>query len=207
MTVRNIEKRRELAQTVYDRYGNLTEEERRNLDHEVGAAFCGYETAMSDIAQIIVDSEASPAGALENIRAFITKQLNGGATKNLFRFTEVPTTDMQHYINTTVKDELVRKGHGEGEAAAICRSFIEYPALRENTIGRYGLDTISICGHCGRPMNEGYLVNDMWAFCSEECTRAALLSPEYGWTEETVGEHLSHAGEEDGVICRKKWEG
>ena len=114
---------------------------------------------------------------------------------------------MQGYVNSTVKEELVRKGHSEDEAAQICRSFIEYPALRESSIERNDLDSIRICEHCGAPMNEGYLVNDMWTFCSEECARAALLSPEYGWTEETFNEHLAHADEEDSVIYWTQWEG
>ena len=207
ITLRNIDKRRELQQRVYDNYGSLTEDQRRELDHEVGAAFTGYELAIRDIAQIIVDNKQTPDTMLDSIKNFIMKQLNGKATKNLFRFSELPTTDMQGYINSTVKEELVRKGHSEDEAAQICRSFIEYPSLRESIIERNDLDSIRICEHCGAPMNEGYLVNDMWTFCSEECARAALLSPEYGWTEETFNNHLAHANEEDSVIYWTQWEG
>jgi hypothetical protein len=56
-------------------------------------------------------------------------------------------------------------------------------------------------------MNEGYLVNDFNTYCSEECAKAALLSPEGGWTEETFNEHLAHADEEDSVIYWTQWEG
>ena len=207
ITLRNIDKRRELQQRVYDNYGSLTEDQRRELDHEVGAAFTGYELAIRDIAQIIVDNKQTPDTMMDSIKNFIMEQLNGKATKNIFRFSELPTTDMQGYINSTVKEELVRKGHSEDEAAQICRSFIEYPSLRESIIERNDLDSIRICEHCGAPMNEGYLVNDMWTFCSEECARAALLSPEYGWTEETFNNHLAHADEEDSVIYWTQWEG
>lgn len=207
ITLRNIDKRRELQQRVYDNYGSLTEDQRRELDHEVGAAFTGYELAIRDIAQIIVDNKQTPDTMLDSIKNFIMEQLNGKATKNLFRFSELPTTGMQGYINSTVKEELVRKGHSEDEAEQICKSFIEYPALRESIIERNDLDSIRICEHCGAPMNEGYLVNDMWTFCSEECARAALLSPEYGWTEETFNNHLAHADEEDSVIYWTQWEG
>ena len=207
ITLRNIDKRRELQQRVYDNYGSLTEDQRRELDHEVGAAFTGYELAIRDIAQIIVDKKQTPDTMMDSIKNFIMEQLNGKATKNIFRFSELPTTDMQGYINSTVKEELVRKGHSEDEAAQICRSFIEYPSLRESIIERNDLDSIRICEHCGAPMNEGYLVNDMWTFCSEECARAALLSPEYGWTEETFNNHLAHADEEDSVIYWTQWEG
>lgn len=207
ITLRNIDKRRELQQRVYDNYGSLTEDQRRELDHEVGAAFTGYELAIRDIAQIIVDNKQTLDTMMDSIKNFIMEQLNGKATKNIFRFSELPTTGMQGYINSTVKEELVRKGHSEDEAEQICKSFIEYPALRESIIERNDLDSIRICEHCGAPMNEGYLVNDMWTFCSEECARAALLSPEYGWTEETFNNHLAHADEEDSVIYWTQWEG
>lgn len=207
ITLRNIDKRRELQQRVYDNYGSLTEDQRRELDHEVGAAFTGYELAIRDIAQIIVDNKQTPDTMMDSIKNFIMEQLNGKATKNIFRFSELPTTGMQGYINSTVKEELVRKGHSEDEAEQICKSFIEYPALRESIIERNDLDSIRICEHCGAPMNEGYLVNDMWTFCSEECARAALLSPEYGWTEETFNNHLAHANEENSVIYWTQWEG
>lgn len=207
ITLRNIDKRRELQQRVYDNYGSLTEDQRRELDHEVGAAFTGYELAIRDIAQIIVDNKQTPDTMMDSIKNFIMEQLNGKATKNIFRFSELPTTGMQGYINSTVKEELVRKGHSEDEASQICRSFIEYPALRESIIERNDLDSIRICEHCGAPMNEGYLVNDFNTYCSEECTRAALLSPEGGWTEEVFNEHLTHADEENSVIYWTQWEG
>ena len=207
ITLRNIDKRRELQQRVYDNYGSLTEDQRRELDHEVGAAFTGYELAIRDIAQIIVDNKQTPDTMLDSIKNFIMEQLNGKATKNLFRFSELPTTGMQGYINSTVKEELVRKGHSEDEAEQICKSFIEYPALRESIIERNELDSIRVCEHCGAPMNEGYLVNDFNTYCSEECAKAALLSPEGGWTEEIFNEHLTHADEEDSVIYWTQWEG
>ena len=199
ITLKNIEKRRQLAQGVYDNYSPLTEEERKELDHEVGASFRGYETALQDITQLIVDGKN-----IEEIKAFIVDQINGKATKNLFRFSEVPTTDMQEYINTTVKNELIRKGKDEKEAAAICRSFIEYPALREGIIEREELDSIRICEHCGAPMHEGYLVNDFDTYCSEACARAATT--EMGWTEETFNKHLANAENENSCIYWTQWE-
>jgi len=210
ITLRNIDKRRELQQDVYNNYGTLTEEERRELNHEVGAAFRGYETAMRDIIQLLVNGDKGKWGADTTIlcvKNYILEQLNGKATKNIFRFSEVPSTQMQGYINSTVKNELIHKGHSEDEAEQICKSFIEYPALRESIIERNELDSIRICEHCGAPMNEGYLVNDFNTYCSEECAKAALLSPEGGWTEETFNEHLAHADEEDSVIYWTQWEG
>ena len=168
-TLRNISKRKELAQQVYDNYSPLTEEERKELDREVGSTYMGYQTALCDIIHLIVDGKT-----IEDIKAFIANQLNGKATKNLFRFSEVPTTDMQKYINTTVKNELIRKGKNIKDATAICRSFIEYPALREGIIEREELDSIRICEHCGAPMHEGYLVNDFDTYCSEACARASI---------------------------------
>lgn len=200
ITLKNIEKRRQLAQSVYDNYSPLTEEERKELDHEVGTSFQGYETALQDVTQLIVDGKD-----IEEIKAFIVEQINGKATKNLFRFSEVPTTDMQKYINTTVKNELIRKGKDKKDAAAICRSFIEYPALREGIIEREELDSIRICEYCGAPMCEGYLVNDFNTYCSEACARAATT--EMGWTEETFNKHLANADNEDSCIYWTQWEG
>lgn len=210
ITLRNIDKRRELQQSVYNNYGTLTEEERRELNHEVGAAYRGYEAAMRDIIQLLVNGDKGKWGdetTILCIKKYILEQLNGKATKNIFRFSEMPSTQIQGYINSTVKEELVRKGHSEDEAAQICRSFIEYPALRESIIERNDLNSIRICEHCGAPMNKGFLVNDFNTYCSEECARAALLSPKGGWTEETFNEHLAHADEGNGVICRTQWEG
>lgn len=200
ITLKNIEKRRQLAQSVYDNYSPLTEEERKELDHEVGASFRGYETALQDITQLIVDGKD-----IEEIKAFIVEQINGKATKNLFRFSEAPTTDMQEYINTTVKNELIRKGKDEKDAAAICRLFIEYPALREGIIEREELDSIRICEHCGKPMHEGYLVNDFDTYCSETCVRASLKS--IGWDERQFYHNLAYAESEDACIYWTQWEG
>ena len=98
ITLRNIDKRRELQQDVYNNYGVLTEEERRELNHEVGAAFRGYETAMRDIIQLLVNGDKGKWGAdttILCIKKYILEQLNGKATKNIFRFSEVPSTQMQ----------------------------------------------------------------------------------------------------------------
>ena len=57
ITLRNINKRRELQEDVYNNYTNLTEDERRELNNEVGAAYRGYETAMRDIIQLLVNGD------------------------------------------------------------------------------------------------------------------------------------------------------
>lgn len=200
ITLRNINKRKELAQQVYDNYSSLTEEKRKELDHEVGASFRGYETALQDITQLIVDGKD-----IEEIKTFIVEQINGKAIKNLFRFSEVPTTNMQKYINTTVKNELIRKGKDIKDATAICRSFIEYPALREGIIDREELDSIRICKHCGAPMYEGYLVNDFDTYCSETCARASIS--EIGWTVQEFYKNLAYAEDENSCIYWTQWEG
>lgn len=208
ITLRNIEKRRELQQNVYKQYRPLTEEECREHDNEVGAAFRGYETAMRDIIQLIVNGDRGKWDAdtkLLCIKDYIIAQLNGKATKNIFRFSEVPSTQMLGYIDSTVKNELIQKGHSNEEAEQICKSFIEYPALRESIIERDELDSIRICEHCGAPMNEGYLVNDFDTYCSEECARAATA--EMGWTKEQFEQHLANADNEDSCVYWTQWEG
>jgi hypothetical protein len=199
-TLKNINKRKELAQQVYDNYSPMTEEKRKELYHEVGASFRGYETALQDITQLIVDGKD-----IEEIKTFIVEQINGKATKNLFRISEVPTTNMQKYINTTVKNELIHKGKNIKDATAICRSFIEYPALREGIIEREELDSIRICKHCGAPMYEGYLVNDLDTYCSEACARASIS--EIGWTVQEFYENLAYAEDENSCIYWTQWEG
>ena len=136
ITLRNIDKRRKLQQDVYNNYGTLTEEECRELNHEVGAAFRGYETAMRDIIQILVNGDKGKWGAdttILCIKNYILEQLNGKATKNIFRFSEVPSTQMQGYINSTVKNELVHKGHSEDEAEQIRNSLIKYTERRDRS--------------------------------------------------------------------------
>ena len=99
----------------------------------------------------------------------------------------------------------MRKGHPEDEATLICRSFIEYPSLREGIIERNDLESIRICEHCGKPMYEGYLINDFNTYCSEECARAATT--EMGWPEGKFDYHISNGDEEDDTVYWTQWEG
>ena len=54
--IKNIEKRKELAQVVYEGYGGVEQDERKEYENEVYAAYKGYTLALMDIAQIIVDA-------------------------------------------------------------------------------------------------------------------------------------------------------
>lgn len=208
LIIKDIEKRQELAEMVYAKYstnkGEISKEEKDELINEVGAAFGGYGMALEDIIRIIVDGRED-SETLKNMTDYITRQLNGKSTKNLFRLSEYPTSQMQNYINSTVKNELMRKGHPEDEATLICRSFIEYPSLREGIIERNDLESIRICEHCGKPMYEGYLINDFNTYCSEECARAATT--EMGWPEGKFDYHISNGDEEDDTVYWTQWEG
>lgn len=52
--IRDLNKRKEIAQMVYNRYGNiLTEKDKEDLDNEVGAAFDAYEMALNEITDLI----------------------------------------------------------------------------------------------------------------------------------------------------------
>ena len=52
--IRDLNKRNEIAQMVYNRYGNiLTEKDKEDLDNEVGAAFDAYEMALNEITDLI----------------------------------------------------------------------------------------------------------------------------------------------------------
>ena len=72
--IKNLIKRQELAQMVYNRYGdnqegcNLTKDEKKELEHHVGVAFDAYELALKEIATLIADDKTT-----EDIMQFITE--------------------------------------------------------------------------------------------------------------------------------------
>ena len=74
--IKNIFKRRELAQIVYESYtANLFElstDEKKEHQHEVGAILKGYEKAIKEINQMIMDNLT-----INEIQSFINKQING----------------------------------------------------------------------------------------------------------------------------------
>ena len=61
--IKNLIKRQELAQMVYNRYGdnqegcNLTKDEKKELEHHVGVAFDGYEMALKEVAKMITEGK------------------------------------------------------------------------------------------------------------------------------------------------------
>ena len=60
----------------------------------------------------------------------------------------------------------------------------------DDIIGEYGLGNVRVCEHCHHPMDEGWLVDDIRTFCSDECLLhacpdidiSAADSPAY-WTK------------------------
>lgn len=202
-TLRNIAKRKELAEIIYKKYNATTKEEQNELTGKVGATFDGYQSAMRDIIQIIVDCHEND-DTLKNIKDFITEQLNGQTKRCPFRFSEVPDTDMCGYINSTVKNELIQHGKTEDEAKQICNAFIEYPYLRQGIIDNNDLNTIRVCERCGKPMYEGYLVEDVRTYCSDEC----VLAKE-SWIDDVndLRGQLTFIDDEDSIIIWTKWEG
>ncbi len=70
--IKNLNKRKELAQMVYNRYGdqfgNLTKEDKKDLEMEIGAAFEGYEMALKEVAKMIAESKN-----ITDIMQFITE--------------------------------------------------------------------------------------------------------------------------------------
>jgi len=52
---------------VYNRYGNiLTNEDKKSLENEIGAAFEAYQTALDEIADLITNGQTT-----ENIARYI----------------------------------------------------------------------------------------------------------------------------------------
>lgn len=176
--IKNIEKRKQLQQMVYDNYGQLTAEEKKDLDMEVGAAYQGYQQCLADICQIIADGREN-SETLNNIVKFITEQYNGRATRNLFRISEVIPTDIQVLIRENMKKQLIgsglmKQGMEEEEADAVCDSFIRYPSTRQSIIDRYGIQGFTVCTYCGKvfthlPMTRADQDGKISRFCSEEC--------------------------------------
>lgn len=176
--IKNIEKRKQLQQMVYDNYGQLTAEEKKDLDMEVGATYQGYQQCLADICQIIADGREN-SETLTNIVKFITEQYNGRATRNLFRISEVISTDLQTLIRENMKKQLISSGlmkqtMEEEEAVSICEIFISTPSMRQSIIERYYIQGFNICANCGEvfthvPMTRADQDGKISRFCSEEC--------------------------------------
>ena len=208
-TILDIQKRKQLAQIVYDSYGGVEPDERKDYENEVGAAFKGYSKGLMDIAQLLVNGKQGKwdgETVVSVINEYVTTKFNGKTQKeHPFRITEIPSTKMEGYIRTTVKEEMMRKGCSAKDAERYVNIFIEQPMSRENIIDQFPLDSIRVCEHCGQPMCEGYMVNDFDTYCSEECARAA--TKEMGWTKEQFDEQLANADSEDSCVYWTQWEG
>ena len=200
--IRNIEKRKQLAQMVCDSKMTGKDVDTDVQEDKVQALYKGYSAALMDIAQLIVDCKS-----IKEIKGFITEQMNGKGMEKPFRITECPNTMLLNYIRSNMKDELVRsgqmeKGREEEEAKSICELFISKPDIREHIIEKYNLGSIRICEYCGAPMFEGYLVDDFNTYCGEECVKHGEK-----WTDDVFEEKLSHVLEEDAPIFWTMWEG
>lgn len=179
--IRNIEKRKQLAKLVYESYFNLNQEEKKEMENEVAAAFKGYELALKDICQIIVDGREN-SETLVNITDFITGQLNGKRTQDLFRLTDILPSNMLTHVNTAMRAELMgsklmKPGMEEEEADAICKTFISNPHMRQNIIDRYGILGTRLCYCCGKVFSHiGTVVvnkdnGTTHQCCSPDCAR------------------------------------
>ena len=176
--IKNIEKRKQLQQMIYDNYGQLTEEEKKDLDMEVGSALQGYQKCLSDICQIIADGRED-GETLKTIVKFITTQYNGRTTKGLFRISEVIPTEIQMLIRENMKKQIITSGLagkpiGEEEAETICDSFVNYPAVRQSIIEKYGIQGFNMCPNCGKvftylPMTYKDQDGNISHFCSQGC--------------------------------------
>ena len=147
--IRNFDKRKELAQLVYDKYSPMTDEERQQLNNEVGAAFDGYEKGIRDIAQLIVDGKS-----IQEIKAFVCNQMNGTMRKTPFSFNDLCSTSMKEYLNTTVREELINHRCNKDDADHIIKIFIENPELRQDIIEDWELKTVRLQTN-GKPVKNG----------------------------------------------------
>lgn len=59
--IKNLETRKKIAKLVYCRYGNnLTIEEKKELENEVGAAMEGYELAIEEAVKLLENNFNMP---------------------------------------------------------------------------------------------------------------------------------------------------
>jgi len=203
--IKNIDKRKELAEIVYQGYGGLEDDEKKEYENEVGAAFEGYAKGLRDIAQLLVNGKTSGwdgETTLKVIEEYITSQYNGRKKENLFRISEIPSTKMELYIRTTVKEELIKNRCNKDDAERLVEEFINNPLSRENIIDEWELETIRVCNHCGAPMCEGYLWQHFVTYCSEDCVKKALNMDDKDFDEE-----IQNAGDDDAELYYTKWEG
>jgi hypothetical protein len=176
--IKNIEKRKQLQQIVYDNYGQLTAEEKKDLDMEVGAAYQGYQQCLADICQVIADGRED-GETLAAVVEFITRQYNGRSKKDPFRISEVIPTDIQVLIRENMKKQLIgsglmKQGMEEEEADAVCEIFISTPSMRQSIIERYYIQGFNICANCGEvfthvPMTHVNQNEKVSRFCSQGC--------------------------------------
>lgn len=135
----NIEKRKELAQMIRDKYVPMADEDVKVLDNEVKAAFDGYEKGMRDIAQLIADGKN-----MKEIKAFICNQMNGMTNDAPFSVDALCSTDIKEYLNTTVREELINRRCNKDDADHIIKIFIENSELRQDIIEDWELKTVRL---------------------------------------------------------------
>lgn len=66
-------------------------------------------------------------------------------------------------------------------------------------IMEYGIESVRICEHCQCLMNEGWLVDDMRTFCSDECLERDMPQLD-------IQELKAHANEEGCSAYWTEWE-
>ena len=50
----------------------------------------------------------------------------------------------------------------------------------QDIIDEYEIDTMRVCSHCGKLMNEGYCIeNGAYYYCSDDCLHANMTEEEY----------------------------
>lgn len=114
-------------------------------------------------------------------------------------YTENLDNEIKQYIRKEVKEELIRNRCNKDDAERIVEMFISNPETREDIIDEWDLNTIRVCGVCGKPMHEGWLLNEFDSICSDEC-----ICKSQGWSAEDL---KKLAEEESNDLYWTEWEG
>ncbi len=99
-----------------------------------------------------------------------------------------------------VKHFFSLKGNHEKQLAIQLVEELAMLGCLDDIIGECEIDNVRICGHCHHLMNEGWLVDDISAFCSDKC----LL---YAYPNICISELKAHTADDDCLAYWTKWEG
>lgn len=150
--------------------------------------------------------EASACPVLQSAANYLWKYstakkrflLSAGA--NLKSYAEAELLRRYGGLHWKPNPSLFLKGYQERQIAIRLVEELGMLGLLEDIIVECELENVRVCEHCHHLMDEGWLVDDAQAFCSDECLKKAYPSID-------ISNLRSHAVDEDCQAYWTKWEG